>query len=85
MNLVEWLRRLTWVQKVPDSRPGSNIWCSWHNLFERWRGGYGNRVGAKLIVEAQVVKAESTISVGHCVIPVGKGLVPNCSVVRMGL
>ena len=25
---------------------------------ERWRGGHGNRVGAKLNVEAQVVKAE---------------------------
>ena len=25
---------------------------------ERWRGGHGNRVGAKLTVEAQVVKAE---------------------------
>ena len=39
----------------------------------------------KLIVEAQVVKVENTISVGHCVIPLGKGLVPHCSVVRMGL
>ena len=38
----------------------------------------------KLTVEAQVVKAENTISVGHCVIPLGKGLVPHCSVVRMG-
>ena len=52
---------------------------------ERWRDGHGNRVGAKLTVEAQVVKAENTISVGHCVIPLGKGLVPHCSVVWMGL
>ena len=52
---------------------------------ERWRGGHGNQVGAKLTVEAQVVKAENTISVGHCVVPLGKGLVPHCSVVRMGL
>ena len=67
-NLAEWLKRLTWVKKVPG-----------------WRGGHGNRVGAKLTVEAQVVKAETTISVGHCIIPFGKGLVPHCSVVRMGL
>ena len=52
---------------------------------EKWCGGLGNRVGAKLTVEAQEVKAENTISVGHCVIPFGKGLVPHCSVVRMGL
>ena len=31
-NLAEWLRRLTWMQKVP----GSDIWCSCHNLL---RGG----------------------------------------------
>ena len=36
---------------------------------ERWRGSHGNRVDAKLTVVAQVVKAESTIYVGHCVIP----------------
>ena len=52
---------------------------------ERWRSGHGNRVGANISVEAQVVKAENTISVGHCVIPLGKGLVPHCSVVRMRL
>ena len=50
-----------------------------------WRGGHGNRVGAKLTVGAQVVKAENMIYVGHCVIPLGKGLVPQCSVIRMGL
>ena len=37
------------------------------------------------LVEAQVVKAEDTISVGHCVIPLDKGLVLHCSVVWMGL
>ena len=52
---------------------------------ERWRGGHGNRVGTKLSVETQVVKAENTIFVGHCVIPLGKGIVPHCSVVWMGL
>ena len=82
--LAEWLRPLTWVQKVPGSSPGSDIWCSCHTFWEV-RGGHGYRVGAKLTVEAQVVKAENTISVGHCVIPLGKGLVPHCSVVRMGL
>ena len=30
---------------------------------ERWLGGHGNRVGAKLTVEAQLVEAENTISV----------------------
>ena len=35
---------------------------------ERWRCGIGNRVGAKLNAEAQEVKAESKISVGHRVI-----------------
>ena len=39
----------------------------------------------KLSVEAQLVIAENTISVGQCVIPLSKGLVPHCSVVRMGL
>ena len=34
-RLVEWLRRLTWVQKVPGSIPSSSIKCSCHNL----RGG----------------------------------------------
>ena len=35
--------------------PGSNIWSSWHNLLRR---GHGNRVGVKLTVEAQEIKAE---------------------------
>ena len=35
-NLAEWLRLLTWKQKVPGSSPGSNIWCSCLNLQ---RGG----------------------------------------------
>ena len=38
----------------------------------------GNRVGAKLNVEAQEMKAENMIpvaSVGQCVISLGKGLV----------
>ena len=52
---------------------------------ERWRGSHGNRIGVKLTMEAQEVKAENTISVGHCVIILGKEIVPDCSVVRMGL
>ena len=75
-NLAECLRHLTWVQKVPGSSPEPS---------ERWRGGHGNWVDAKLTVETQEVKAENAISGGRCVIPLGKGLVPNCSVVRMGL
>ena len=44
-----------------------------------------NRVSAKLTVEAQLVIAENTISVGHCVIPSSKGLVPHCSVVMRSI
>ena len=42
----------------------------------RWRDGHGNRVDAKLTVEAQLVIAENTISVGHSVIPLKQG---SCS------
>ena len=42
-------------------------------------------IGAKLTMGAQLMIAENTISVGHCVIPLSKGLVPNCSVLQMGL
>ena len=75
--MAEWLRRLTGKLRVPSSIPSS-----FHSLQ---RGGHGNRVGAKLTVEARLVIAENTISVGHCVIPLSKGLVPHCSVVPMGL
>ena len=50
---------------------------------ERWRGGHGNRVGAKLTAEAQKMNTENTISISHCVIPLGKGFLPPCSVVSM--
>ena len=53
--------------------------------IKRWRGGHGNRDRAKLTVEAQLVIKENMTSVGHCVIPLCKGFVPHCSVVRMGL
>ena len=33
---------------------------------------------------AQLVIAENMISIGHCVIPLGKELVHHCSVVQMG-
>ena len=46
-RLAEWLRRLTWVQKVPGSIPGSNVLWSCQNLLR----------GAKVTVEAQVLKA----------------------------
>ena len=36
-NLAEFLRRLTWVQKVPGSSPGSDIWCSCHDNLLRGR------------------------------------------------
>ena len=35
---------------------------------KRWRSSHGNRVAAKLIIEAQEMKAENTIFAGHCVI-----------------
>ena len=50
---------------------------------ERLRGGQCNQVGAKLTVEAQLVIAENTISVGQCVIPLSKGFVSHSSVVWM--
>ena len=50
-------------------------------VSQRWCGGHGKRVGAKLTIEAQLVIAENMISVGHCVITLSKGLVPHCSVV----
>ena len=49
-------------------------------LVQLSRDDHDNRVGAKLTVEAQLVIAEN-MSVVHCVIPLGKGLVPNCSIV----
>ena len=41
--------------------PVNNVWRSWE-VAQR-------REGAELTVEAQEVKSENTISVGHCVIP----------------
>ena len=48
---------------------------SCHNLL---RGGAVTMVtdSLKLTVETQEVKADYKISVGHCVIPFGKGLLP---------
>ena len=39
----------------------------------------------KLTVVAQEVTAENIISVGRCVIPLSKGFVPHCSVIRVGI
>ena len=68
--MAEWLRRLTGNLRVPSSIPGSNSLCSCQSLQ---RGGAvameTELIGAKLTVEAQLVIAENTISVGHCVFP----------------
>ena len=68
--MVYWIRRLTGNPAVGiqfDLRQQLFVQLSQHT--ERWRGGHGNQVGAKLTVEAQLVIAENTVSVGHCVIP----------------
>ena len=84
-QMAEWFRRLTGKLRVPSSIPDSNSLCSCHSLQRGCAVAMVTRVGAKLTVKAQLVIAENTISVGHCVIPLSKGLVPHCSVVRWGL
>ena len=85
-HLTRCWRQVIWVVKASGLGAEGPRFDPWQQHLvqlsissKRWRGGHGKRGGTKVVVEAQKVKAENTISVGHCVIPLGKGLVPHCS------
>ena len=67
--MAKWIRRLPANPGVSGSIASSNSLCSYHNLRKGGAVAKAIELTLKLSVEVQELKAENTISVGHCIIP----------------